>query len=213
MKTKERIVYQHKSNSREYLSALIAFPNYCKLLIETNKPYLELLKWILAFSKNRTEDTLTPDLKIIAKEANVSYNIMAKFLHDIYIDVIELNYDKPRKFLNNDETICCVTFNYLGAYSYFNIGFHKIPRIGEQFNFAFIRPKIGSDRFWVKDVQHELLNGLQLITIVLTYDEPNSYLQLLKEKAYLRHELHWMDYRSELSLDAKEHLIMNNRSL
>lgn len=213
MKTKERIAYKHKTNSREILKALIGFPNYCSLLLENKKPYDELLSWILNFAKSRTEDTLTPDIKIVAKEANVSYNTIAKHLNDIYHDIFNLNFEQPKKFLNDNENICCVNFNYLGAYAYFNIGFYAIPRVGEQLNFAFIIPKIGSDRFWVKDVEHEMSNGFQFITIDLTYDEPNYYLQLLKEKAYLHHELDWMEYRSELHSETKERLIRNNRNL
>lgn len=213
MKTKMKVAYKHKTNSREILNALIEYPNYCRLLLANNKPYIQLLKWMINFADTKTEETLIPDLKNISKETNVSYNIIAKYLADIYFDVFELNYDKPHKFLINNQIACSVSFNYFGSYASFVIGFNKIPRAGEQFRFPFIKPKIGSERFWVKEIVNEMINGIQVITINVTYDEPNNYLQLLKEKAYLNHQLDWMEFRGELALETKELLIRNNRNL
>jgi hypothetical protein len=192
---------------------LIEYPKYCKLLLDNNKAYYQLLKWVINFSYNKTEETLIPDIKNVSKETSISYNIIAKYIADIYNDVFELNYDKPNKFIIDKQTACRVSFNYLGSYASFVVGFNYIPRVGEQFNFPFIKPKMGAELFWVKEVTHEMLDGYQIITIYLTYDEPNNYLQLLKEKAYLHHELDWMEYRGELDSDVKEKLIRYNHNL
>jgi hypothetical protein len=213
MEAAKKHVYHHKSNSREYLYSLIEFSSYCKLIENVNRPEASLLRWIVNFDRIRTEETLIPDIKTVAKEIGIPYGHVSKYLHDIYYEIHELNANEPRKFLNKDETICCVDFNYIGAFASFNIGFTHIPRVGDQIRFGFIKPKIGSDRFWVKDILHEKIDGLHLITLNLTYEEPNAYLQLLKEKAYLNRELDWMEYRTELSLAEKDRLIKNNRSL
>jgi len=213
MATKGDSVYKHKSNSREYLAALTSYPSYCKLLFGKGKAYDNLINWIMSFVNDSKEETVMPDLKEIAKQSGVPYSNIAKYLQEIYLDIFDLNFDEPRKFVSDNERVCCLYINYLGCFTYFNIGLNTIPKQNEQFIFSFVNPKVGSSRFWVKNVRHEIFNGKQIVYIELTYERPNLYLQLLKEKAFLNNELHWKEYYGELDLDTKERLISKNKSL
>jgi hypothetical protein len=104
-------------------------------------------------------------------------------------------------------------FNYLGCYGYFNLGLENIPREGERFDFYFIQPKVGSSRFWVKDVQHEIIDGRQIITLKVTHEDPNLYLRLLREKAHLNGEIEWGEYYGFLRYDTEKRLVKLYRNL
>ncbi len=209
---KEKKAYEHIATSREYLSALTLYPSYCELLND-QKEYHPLVNWILSFANRDDIDSKLPDLKVVASQADLPYSKIAKYLHNIYTDILELNWNTPLKFKNENESMYFLTFNYLGAYSYFNISLPVKPAIHEQVEFSFIYPKVGSRDFFVKSISHELVNGKQMIIVGLTYEIPNQYLKLLKEKAYLHHELDFMEYYGELDDESKEKLLKFNKGL
>lgn len=206
--------YKHKTSSREYLAALTGFTSYCKLLNAEGKAYKNLVNWIITNGPEiRDSDERFPDLKEIAKLTNTSYNNIAKYLRDIYGDICSLNDDNPIAFAEGNQKIYAFTFNYLGCCGYFNLSLENIPREGERFEFNFIKPKVGSSRFWVKDLQHEIIDGKQIITIRLTHEDPNLYLRLLREKAHLNGELDWREYYGFLKYDTEKRLVNLYRNL
>jgi len=206
--------YQHKPSSREYLVALTNFTSYCKLINVDGKAYKNLINWIIINGPQlRDSNEKFPDLKEIALLTNTPYNNIAKYLRDIYNDICSLNNDNPKAFADGSQKIYEIMFNYLGCYGYFNLGLENIPREGERFDFYFIQPKVGSSRFWVKDVQHEIIDGRQIITLRVTHEDPNLYLRLLREKAHLNGELDWREYYGFLRYDTEKRLVKLYRNL
>lgn len=214
MKAKSRQQYKHKGSSREYLIALLYSHNYCEFLNIKGKAYEKLVRWIIDSAKELSDsDNALPDLKTISKLTQIPYSHIAKYLRLIYQQIHDLNDSTPSYFKEPDQKLYELSFNYLGSYGYFNLGLDETPRTGEQFVFSFIKPQVGSDRFWVKGVNHEIYNGKQTIVIRLTHEQPNQYLKLLQEKAYLTGEIDWHEYYGFLSYDTERRLVDLYRNL
>jgi hypothetical protein len=107
----------------------------------------------------------------------------------MYDDILTLNWDKPDIFIKEGQKRCLLFFDYSGYKASFILGLNPIPKIAEDFDFGFINPKNGGSSYHVEKVYHQIENGEHNITIRLTSREPNIYLQLLKEKAYLRRDI------------------------
>lgn len=83
-------------STRDYLYTLYTFPNYLKLLNSKEKPYENLLAWILHKEVFLDDDSYTlPTIGTIAKELNLNPTKVTLHLKQIYEDVIDLNWDQP----------------------------------------------------------------------------------------------------------------------
>jgi len=215
MKSQKRQEYKHEPKSKEYLIALTNSINYCELVNTEDKSYKKLLKWIIDYGKHpeKDSDISLPDLKVISKVAEVPYSSIAKQLKDIYNDIYDLSDTNPDRFAKENQKVYALAFNYLGCYGFFNMGLAETPREGERFNFSFIKPKVGSDHFWVKTVEHDIHNGKHMVTIWVNHEHPNAYLNLLKEKAYLNNQIDWHEYYGHLNYDAEKRLVNLYRNL
>ncbi|MDI1233374.1 MAG: hypothetical protein PSX81_03720 [bacterium] len=131
----------------------------------------------------------------------------------IYDDIHELNDKQPNLFCSAGHEICFLSFTYLGDYAYFNLGLNTIPRKGESFRFPFIRPRNGGDAFYVQEVAHSIEKGKQEISIYLTQEYPNTYFQLLKEKAYLWRDISFSELIREGPYGFEDKLIKLHNSL
>lgn len=214
MRSKRVVEYQHKAKSRDYLIALTDNPGYCRLLQQKGKPYQRLLEWIIEYGEiPESDDKLFPEMKKVSEVIGVEYSKVAKQLKQIYDDIYSLNDTNPSLFVNEGQRSYEVFFEYHGSYGFFNIGLNHAPRSGERFIFPFIKPKVGSDYFWIRDVQNQINNGKHTLYIRLASEEPNLYRQLLKEKAYLNRQLSWDEYHGVMSYATEERLLKWFRNL
>lgn len=211
---KKEVKYEPTPSAKDYLIALSEFPSYVRLLDSTNKSYEKLLLWVLENEKRLlNEDLPFPSMKEVGTESQVEYSKIAKHLKAIYDDVLLLNTNFPDKFVEGNQKLCSLTFEYLGNYSRFNLGFDVVPKVGEHVHFAFIKPNSGGDYFVVHSIYHSMENGKQDITIYLGVKDPILYLQLLKEKAYLNRRISSMDYIGSTSPELQKELIEMYKNL
>ncbi|MDP1728010.1 MAG: hypothetical protein Q8M15_14590 [Bacteroidota bacterium] len=212
---KQRIPYEHKASTREYLVALSSFPKYLKLLHSNDKPYKGLLDWLIdkRIIKYESYERL-PSIKELSKTLNLDASRVTKYLKIIYYEIHELNENEPRLFCKEGQILCDLRFFYLGAYASFSVGFDVLPRVDEQIDFYFIKPRIGSRCFHVDKIFHDMSDTGHSIMLSLTSDYPNTYLKLLKEKAYIHRQISFgeligLDHEYEF----EEKLINYNRNL
>jgi hypothetical protein len=208
------IKYEHKASTKEYLVALAYSPYFTKLLNPQGKSYLELHKWLIENEAAlSSEDTPVPSIKDIGLALKVDSTKISKQLKLIYQDIHSLNEKSPELFKREGQKLCSLSFNYLDCNAHFNLGLDIIPRIGEAFHFWFIKPINGGTTFHVNDIVHSYDKGLHETWIYLSAETPNGYLQLLKEKAYLNHDISLMEFISSTNYSLEEKLVKMYRNL
>jgi hypothetical protein len=208
--------FEYKADSRDFLDALMDNTHYCGLLrdFEKEATYGRLLDWILSYKPILTDTKKKlPDLKEIYKMAGIPYSHIGTDLRDIYFAIFKLNIDDPRKFRDRDEKLCHLLINYFGQRVRFRLGLNIIPRAGDKFIFSFVKPILGGDIFWVKNIKHEIYNGGQMVTIVMEGEPTNLYLQLLTEKAFLNDTINGQEYYGVLKDDTREKLLKLYKNL
>jgi hypothetical protein len=131
------------------------------------------LKWIINYQAQQEEEVLIPDLKLMYKLAGISYSHIGTNLRDIYYDIFRLNVNNPRKFSEANQKLCILSMNYFDNIAYFRMGLDVIPNIGNKFILSFIKPILGNQTFWIKNIIHEIYDGYQLITVEMTEYNPN----------------------------------------
>lgn len=208
------IQYEHKASTKEYLVALAYSPCFTKLLKPEAKVYKQLHDWLMekqVFLAN--EDSRFPSVKEIALELKIDSSKIAKYVRMIYEDIHELNEKQPDLFKTEGQNLCFLSFNYLEQYAHFNLGLNAIPRHGETFHFYFVKPKNGGQTFYVNDVVHSFDNGRHEIRVYLNHEYPITYMQLLKEKAYLNRDISFMELLSASNFSLEEKLVKLYRNL
>jgi hypothetical protein len=206
---KQKHVYEHKSSAKEYLLALASFPNYLKLLPTENKPYGQLIFWLISISDQIDDNNFSlPTMKDLAKEFKVDASKITKQLKMIYEDIIDLNHNQPNLFKGENQIQCCLSFNYLGAKEYFNTGLDSLPTIGNYFQFYFMRPRLGGTGFYANQIYHDLYSTGHSITISFNCRSENMYLSLLKEKALLHRRISFSEaIDDDMDDELKERLV------
>ncbi|MBI2722634.1 MAG: hypothetical protein HYX39_10710 [Bacteroidetes bacterium] len=208
--------FKYKGNSKDFLEALMNNTHYCGLLrnFKKEETYEKLLHWILSYEPVLTSTGKEfPDLKEIYKMAGIPYSHIGTDLRDIYFAIFKLNVDDPSKFVDRNRKLCQVLINCFGERVYFRVGLGVIPRAGEKFTFSFVKPILGFETFWVKNVNHEIYNGGQILTIELDVEPLNLYLQLLTEKAYLNDKIPGLEYYGNLKDETREKLVKLYKNL
>lgn len=206
---KNKIKYEHKAATKDYLRAIINFPKFGKLLIDQDKTYHKLLEFLIQNEIHfNHEDTPWPTIKELSLNLGISASRLTSQVREIYEDILSLNSDHPKKFVNEGEIQCYLSFKYFDSYQGFNLGLKMVPRKGERFHFGFIEPKIGCSLYHVANIYHDWENGGHTITINFTTEYPNQYLNLIKEKAYLRGEISfWELIDREIDSDLEKNLV------
>jgi hypothetical protein len=213
MKKKE-IPFDPNPSAKDHLLALAHSPIYTKLLDATGKSYQLIHNWLLENEKRLMDNNSSlPSIKEIAKETLIAITKVPKYLNDIYTDILQLNTDQPYKFVGDSQTLCYMTFEYLGLYTSFNLGLSVIPRVGEHFEIRFMKPKSGGGYFVVQRIYNEIENGKQTISISMTTEQPIQYLQLLKDKAYLNKWISHMEYLKPTDSLLQERLLSRYKEL
>lgn len=206
--------YEHKASTKEYLVALAYMPHFTRLLNPERKEYRQVYDWLLANETTLADENKPlPSVKNIAAELKLDSAKISKQIKLIYHDIHSLNEKSPSLFKQDGQKLCFLSFNYLDSYAHFNLGLDIIPRIGEAFHFWFVKPINGGTSFHVKDVVHSYDKGFHETSIYLTSEYPNGYLQLLKEKAYLNHDISFMELLSSTNFSLEEKLVKWHRNL
>jgi len=195
-----------KPSSKSYLTALVSNLSYVELLSLKGKPYEKLAQWLIK-NENEYETAYLPSIREIAKSLDTNDQKIARQVKAIYKDIIELNNFTPEKFVKEGQHLCYISFDMMNDNAFFGLGLEVIPRAGESFFFNFMLPVLDSERFTVKNVSYEIDNGKLWINVYMRSENPNLYLQLLKEKAFLRGDISWEDYLSNTDPDMESRIL------
>ena len=206
-RTKERPKLIHQASTLEYLYSLGDMPKWSELLYEqTNgKQYNDFLKWIL--SKDYFKDDQKISIKKIAEVSGYASNKITKWLREIYDDIFELNEAKPELFKLGGDNKVEFYFRDGDNYCMFKISLATLPREYETFDFFFVKARIGTSLFWVKDVGHYVTENGISVSISLRGGLPNIYREFALSKALFEGTLKFMDVYQKRDFEIDEKLL------
>jgi len=189
---KERRKIVHQPTTHEILFCLRSMPRYCQLLL-TYTPhtvYSEFLQGLVdrKFYQEQEEKT---SIKQIAADFKTDTARITQWIKKIYEDIFELNFEHPEYFQKPGIKVCFYC-SYYDSHCSFYTFLTATPREYETVNFSFVKAKVGSDRFWVKRIEHEIA-GDTVITIWLEGEPLNRHREFILEKALFQEYVGFMD--------------------
>jgi len=173
----------HKPSTIEVFLSLKSMPSYSKILFlnSGDKPYKGFLEWLLSnnFLENDYE-RLT--IKFIAEAYKTKASKITNWIKNIYEDIFILNAERPDLFYTGGIKI------YMNAKHYdnrcaFQMSLMVVPREFETMVFYFFNAKVGTGRFWVKNINHEIENDIITVYLILDGGILNKYREFVLEKA------------------------------
>lgn len=205
-KTREKIL--HHRTVHEVFYCLSSAPDWARLILTEypDRQYAHFLSWLLEkqFFKS-TSDRLS--IKNLAKEFDIQTAKATKWIFGIYDDILLLNENKPDLFCRNEYKTTLYMRHYDDNAS-FTLTLPAIPREFEILTFDFIKAKVGTDTFWVNNIEYIITNGATEIAITLKSGYPNKFREYALDKAEFQGRLDWRDkydkYDFEIDKELKE---------
>ena len=205
-RTKERRKFIHEPSTHEIFYCLSGIPDYSKTLLEQNpvKPYSDFLRQLIGlnFYNERTEKI---PIKKIAADLKTDTAKATKWLKAIYEQIFELNFDKPELFQKNGVKVC-MYMRYFDSSCTFYTSLPVLPREFETVNFPFAKAKTGTERYWVKRVEHEISGDIADVTLWLDGETLNKYHEFALDKALFQGWIHFMDVYDKTSNELDDEL-------
>ncbi|MBS1917914.1 MAG: hypothetical protein JST87_16715 [Bacteroidetes bacterium] len=186
-------------------------PKWSQILAQngTGKSYDSFLKWLIEVNYfNEREEKIT--IKEIATAFKLETVKVTKWLHEIYEDLLDLNYESPQLFTDNKIEVAC-HFSYYDSSAIINLGLNIIPRVYEYFHFYFVKAKIGTNCFWVSDIHHEMNNDSIKTNIWLDGGILNKYREMAIEEAKHKGYLSQLDVWNMTNSEIDEIIGRNSR--
>lgn len=210
---KKIIIEKHKAKTQEFLIALFYFPSAIKLIKSKNQIQQSLIDWFLDKEKYVADESFDlPSIKALGAELGVSNSIMSRLLKELYEAIYALNMEKPLLFKKPNEVLCYLVFAHQGNRAGFTISLTHLPQVGEGFSFFFMMPVLGWSSFWVKRIYHQYDDIGQRVTLMLSADYPNAYLDLVREKAYLKRQISFSELmNTEIDFEMQDRLMQLHR--
>lgn len=202
MKKVEKQIVEKPSTISVFYS-MTSCPRWVNLLTGNNKPYQSFLSKLnsVNFLKERRERTT---IKQMADAFHFKREQLTKWISEMYEDIFDLNYDNPELF--KDEGIKHeLYFKGFRTSASFTLWLKCTPRVFEKVDFFFLKAKLESTSFWVKDLQHQFDESEHTINVWLESSIRNKYRELLIDRALFFDRLGFMDvYRkNEFEIDDK----------
>ncbi|MEI6487726.1 MAG: hypothetical protein WCP52_02120 [Bacteroidota bacterium] len=212
---KQKVVYEYKVKTIDYLKALAQYPNFLKLINIEDKPYKEIIEWVLQKETSLQDDSfVTPSVKTLSEEIGMDYAKVTKYLKYIYFEIIDLNNKHPELFVRQGQMKCYFGFKYFESSHTFILGMDYLPRIEEHFTFNFINPILGNSSFYVQQVWHDYEHSGHSVIFTMVPRLPYKYMALLKEKAYLNRDISFHEfYDFERNSELEEKLLKLYKTL
>ena len=210
-RTKERRKIIHEPSTHEIFSCLSSMISWSQILLEHGPqkeyhPFLKQLVDVKYFEDKEGKVTI----KQLAATFNIKTTQATKWLHKIYDDILELNFDKPALFTNNKITTSFYCQHYDNSATVY-LGLDVLPREYEHFAFHFIKAKVGTGNFWVSRVEHEVYENVIQPTIWLEGDNLNKYREMAVEEGLFKGWLGFMDKWDKHSFEIDEILLTHLR--
>jgi hypothetical protein len=205
-RTKERRKILHEPSTHEIFRCLSEMTAYSKILLEhiPDKSFAEFLKWLIEvdFYNDREE-------KIIVKKIAAGFNVetakATKWIKEIYQEIFELNYDKPELFQQEGIKVTLYMKAYDNHCSFYT-SLPVLPREFETLRFPFAHGKVGIDYFWVKKVEHEIVENSAVITLWLEGGFLNKYREFALDKALFQGRIGFMEVYQKHSFELDDEL-------
>ena len=180
MSTKKREPILYNPSTHERLYCIGSHPKWTQLLLGRNKKYDNFLQKLSECNfYNDVEGKSS--IKQIAADLNFKTSDVTKWIADIYEDLYSLNETEPELFQSlgiKHE----LHFRHYDDRGFFTLWLPQTPKEFESFNFFFIKAKVGTSRFWVKEVRHEFENEEYKVSLTLDGQSLNKYRELLVDK-------------------------------
>lgn len=191
---KERKRIMHKPTTHEIFYCLCNMPSYMVILAKeiSEKPYINFLRWLIEkdFYGERTEKIT---IKKIATDFKSDAVKITKWIHEIYEDIFDLNYDKPKLFQKEGIKVALHVNHHDNSCTLFT-SFPVLPRKFETIRIPFLKAKIGIEYFWVKNIEYAVEQDESNITIWLEGGFLNTYREFVLDKAKF---YGWIDIMEE----------------
>ncbi len=200
---KQRNKIIHTPTTHEIFICLSAMPIYSKklLLNEDEKPYTNFLKWLIEkdFYKNR-KSKIT--IQKIGAEYQTNTSKITKWIKEIYDQILELNYENAELFQENPIKVF-LTIHHFDNLCFFYLFLSVLPREYETISIPFLRAKLGTSTFWVKQVEYEVYENKISINLTLDGASLNKFRELSIDKALFQEKIGIMDlyYKHSFELD------------
>ena len=149
MRRQQRKLILHYATTLEKLYCLSNSQVWAKLLLGKDKKYNQFLEDMCRNEFFKNEEKVS--VKKIATDLGFNYAHITKWIAQIYEDIFELNSEEPELFQTPGIKHDCY-FKYYDSYAYFTLWLPQIPKEFEEFDFHFVKAKVGINRFWVKNV-------------------------------------------------------------
>lgn len=153
---------------------------WAKKLLGHGKEYDNFL--IKLIERNFYKESERVTIKKIAEETGYKTIQVTNWVRQIYDDIFTLNSESPELF-RQDGIRLNLYFSYFDSYAMVTLWLKHIPRVFDCFDFFFVKAKVGTGNFWVRDITHEVDNGDHQINVQLRGGFPNMYREMLIEKA------------------------------
>ncbi len=202
-RSNERRKILHNPSTHEIFLCLSWIPAYSKILADhgPRKSYSDFLDWLIQkrFYNDRTGKVI---IKNIAKEYKSDSAKVTKWMREIYEEIFDLNYDRPELFQKEGVKVCLYFSHYDNGCTFYT-SLPAVPREFETVRFPFVKGKVGIDFFWVKNVEHEIIEDVTSISIWLSGGFLNKYRQFALDKAIFHGLIHFTDVydRHDFELD------------
>jgi hypothetical protein len=171
----------HKPATKEIFFSLSSMPQWSKILLgQKENTYTAFLKWLI--DKNYLIGEKDISIKNIAKAFGADTPKITKWLAQIYEDLLVLNEEQPELF-KREGTRHELHFRYYDSYAFITIWLQSTPRIHERFSFYFLKARLGSNFFYVHDVEHIIGKGGHTVSIGLAAGFVNRYREQLVDRA------------------------------
>lgn len=210
---KERPKLIHQASTLEYLSCLENMPEWSQILSDQNngKSYNDFLKWILQNRYFRNEEKI--NIKKISELSGYTSAKISKWLKEIYDDIFELNENQPSLFYYPKGIEVELYLRYYDNYCSFRTSLPVLPRKYETFAFFFVKAKLDTYYFWVKDVCFRIDESKKDIVISLEGGILNIYRELALSKALFEGSVRTFDVYEKYNFEIDELLKKRIRSL
>jgi hypothetical protein len=189
----ERKKIIHEPSTQEILYCLSSMPQYLRVLSEQEEPtpFTPFLNWLISVGvyHDRTEKIT---VKKIAQDYGGEVARVTRWIKDIYAAVFDYNAEHPQRFQDAGVKVTLYLMHYDSA-CMFSLSLATLPREYEKVNFAFAKAKVGTDNFWVKKVEHDLLDSGQEVIIWLEGSSLNKYREYALQKALFHQKIGYME--------------------
>ncbi len=186
MRRQQRKRIPHNETTLGKLNCLYNNQVWVKLLLGKDKKYDEFLEKMCQNDFFKNEERVS--IKKISTDSGFNYEHVIKWIAQIYNDIYELNSEEFHLFKSAGIKHKCY-FRYIDNHAYFTVWLPQSPKEFEEFDFHFVSAKVGTHRFWVKNITHYMENGEYSVHLELIGDNLNKYREHLVDKALFENVL------------------------